>query len=310
MSKDENSILVLVGPTAVGKTKMAIELVETFNQLEVISADSRQIFRFMDIGTAKPTKEEIDLIPHHFINIKNPDETYNAGEFGSQGRKKYFELIQKNNIPIVVGGSGLYIQSLIYGLFEGEVNEPDVKQELQIRADQEGLTNLYNELKSVDPVSAEKIHFNDRQRIVRALEVWNISGKPISELRRDLHPKINLNPIFIGLNRDREKLYQMINKRVDLMINEGIIDEVRKLRQKGFNKNLQSQKTVGYQELHDYLDEKCSKDEAIELIKRNTRRFAKRQLTWFNKNKSIQWFDIVRPKQWNEAKKNIKELMK
>lgn len=309
MLHQKKIIIVILGPTAVGKTQMALELRESFPQLEVISADSRQIFCFMDIGTAKPSPEELAVLPHHFIDIKNPDENINAGEFGVAGRELYRQLRKQQKIPIVVGGSGLYIRSLIDGLFQGRVSDPEVKNMLQQRADEEGLTVLYAELMKIDREAAQKIHPNDRQRIVRALEVWHVTGQPVSQVRKKLHPQIDLIPFFIGLNREREKLYRIINARVERMITDGLIEEVQRLRMHGYSRNLQSQKTVGYQEIHDYLDGKIPLSEAIELIKRNTRRFAKRQLTWFNRDRRIAWFEIDDQAGWLTAKTTISNEM-
>ncbi len=294
-----------MGPTAVGKTRMALELKESFPQIEVISADSRQIFRLMNIGTAKPSPAELSVLPHHFIDIKNPDENINAGEFGVAGRDMYRQLRKQQKIPIVVGGSGLYIRSLIDGLFQGRVSDPEVKSMLQQRADKEGLAGLFAEMMKIDPEAAPKIHPNDRQRIVRALEVWRVTGQSVSQLRKKLHPKIDLTPVFIGLNREREKLYQIINARVGRMITDGLIEEVQRMRMHGYNRKLQSQKTVGYQEIHDYLDKNISLPEAVELIKRNTRRFAKRQLTWFNRDERITWFKIDDESGWRKAKEEL-----
>ena len=308
MESPKSPIILIVGPTAVGKTQMAIELSEIFSSIEVISADSRQIFKHMNIGTAKPSIEELQSVPHHFIDIKNPDGNFNAGDFGIQGRSIFFKLIEEGKIPIVVGGSGLYIRSLVDGLFQGEVRNNAIKKALQKRIESEGLEKLYKELKQFDPEAAQKIHENDQQRIIRALEVWEITGEPISKLRKELKTKINLHPLFIGLNRNREKLYKIINDRVDLMIKHGLIEEVKALRAKGFHSSFQSQKTVGYQEIHNYLNGFIDEIKAIELIKRNTRRFAKRQLTWFNQDKRINWFHIDEVSGWNEAKNHLKRF--
>lgn len=310
MSKNENPILVLLGATAVGKTKMVSELAGLFDQLQVISADSRQIYRYMDIGTAKPGPEELNSIKHYFINIKNPDEQFNAGEYGNRGREIYKKITGMGKIPLVVGGSGLYIRSLIEGLFEGFVRDPGEKELLLRRVEKEGLETLYNELKKIDPVSVEKIHPNDSQRIIRALEVWQISGKPISELRREFKPEKYFTPIYVGLTKERENIYNIIEKRIDQMINDGLIDEVSDLRNRGYNSSLQSQRSVGYREIHDFLDGKITEEEAVTLIKRNTRRFAKRQLTWFNSNNKIKWFPIDDSKNWQLAREYLIKMVK
>ncbi len=309
MSKNENPILVLLGATAVGKTKMIIELAELFDQLQVISADSRQIYRYMDIGTAKPGPDELNSIKHYFIDIKNPDEPFSAGEYGTRGREIYKKIKDLGKIPVVVGGSGLYIRSLIDGLFEGFVRDPRMKELLMRRVKKEGLAQLYNELKKIDPVSVEKIHPNDSQRIIRALEVWHISGKPISELRREFQPEKYFTPIYVGLTKERENIYKIIEKRIDQMQTDGLVDEVRDLRNRGYNSALQSQRSVGYREIHDFLDGKISEEETFPLIKQNTRRFAKRQLTWFNRNNSIKWFPIDNSKNWQLAREYLVKVL-
>lgn len=310
MQPSKIPIILIVGPTAVGKTQMAIELADIFPNIEIISADSRQIYKYMDIGTAKPSVNELKSLPHHFINIKNPDDPFNAGEYGRQGRSLFFKLKKNGKIPLVVGGSGLYIRSLIDGLFQGQVSDIEIKNMLQQRVDSEGLSELYKELKRNDPETAATVHENDRQRIVRALEVWQITGESISKLRKKLNPEINLRPIVVGLNRNREKLYKIINNRVHVMIDKGLINEVKKLRETGYHSNLQSQKTVGYQEIHNLFDGFHSEEEAVNLIKRNTRRFAKRQLTWFNRDDRTRWFFVDDNRTWKLAKRYLSEFIK
>ncbi len=310
MPEKEIPLLILCGPTAVGKTRMALELAEHFPNLEVISADSRQIFRYMDIGTAKPTAEERARLPHHFIDIVDPDEDYNAGQFGKEGRRVARELYVAGKIPIVVGGSGLYIRALVDGLFEGNVRDPEIKRQLQARADAEGVETLYRELQKVDPVTAARLHPNDRQRIVRALEVWVVAGEPISVLHKKLKPQTHVRPLLTALNRARKTLYEIIEKRVDAMIAAGLVEEVRGLRDRGYHRNLQSQKTVGYQEIHAYLEGEITLDNAVALIKRNTQRFAKRQLTWFRRDERIRWFEIPDDESWQDAKKFIIGLLR
>jgi tRNA dimethylallyltransferase len=300
-------ILVVCGPTATGKTGLMFEIAERSYPIEIVSADSRQIFRYMDVGTAKPSSEELQRLPHHMIDICDPDEEYNAGRYGKDARQQIEAVYRRKNVPVVVGGSGLYLHSLIDGLFEGEARDPEVKKRLQARADEEGLGVLYDELQKVDPESAAKIHPNDRQRIVRALEAFYVSGQPISELRKRLRVETGLEPIFVGLTMEREALYRRIDERVLQMVRKGLVEEVVRLREMGYHRELQSQKTVGYQEIHAYLDGEIPLEVAIERIQRNTRRFAKRQFTWFKREQRILWFPVNTARERGQARKKIEE---
>ena len=302
-------LLVICGPTATGKTQMALELAELFPHMEVVSADSRQIFRYMDIGTAKPTPAERQRLPHHFVDIADPDEEYTAGQFGREGRERVKELYHAGRLPVVVGGSGLYIRSLVDGLFEGNVRDPQVKASLRERAEREGLGALYRELQRVDPETARRLHPNDLQRIVRALEVYHVAGEPISALHKKAQPPRQIEPVFFALNRPREELYRIIEERVEQMLQKGLVEEVSRLRQMGFGPGLQSQRTVGYQEIHSYLDGEISLDEAVRLVKRNTRRFAKRQLTWFGKDGRIAWLEVAGGELWSKARSTLAQKL-
>ncbi|CUS98209.1 tRNA (adenosine(37)-N6)-dimethylallyltransferase MiaA [Candidatus Chrysopegis kryptomonas] len=287
----ERKALAIVGPTASGKTKLSLIVAEKING-EIISADSRQIYRYMDIGTAKPTLEERQKVKHYFIDELDPNEEFNAGIFGEKGREIIEDIFSRGKIPIIVGGSGLYVKSLIDGFFEGPGADWELREMLYRKASQLGKEAIYEELKKVDPVSAEKIHPNNLKRIIRALEVYYITGKPISQMQKEIKPEINFKTIQIGLNWDRKKLYKRIEERVDKMIKDGLIEEVKKLRELGFDKNLNSLQTVGYKEVFDYLDGLISYEQMIYLIKRNSRRYAKRQLTWFRQDKRIIWLDV------------------
>lgn len=287
----ERKALAIVGPTASGKTKLSLIVAEKING-EIISADSRQIYRYMDIGTAKPTLEERQRVKHYFIDELDPNEEFNAGIFGEKGREIIEDIFSRGKIPIIVGGSGLYVKSLIDGFFEGPGADWELREMLYRKASQLGKEAIYEELKKVDPVSAEKIHPNNLKRIIRALEVYYITGKPISQMQKEIKPEINFKTIQIGLNWDRKKLYRRIEERVDKMIKDGLIEEVKKLRELGFDKNLNSLQTVGYKEVFDYLDGLISYEQMIYLIKRNSRRYAKRQLTWFRQDKRIIWLDV------------------
>ncbi len=287
----ERKALAIVGPTASGKTKLSLIVAEKING-EIISADSRQIYKYMDIGTAKPTLEERKRIKHYFIDELNPDEEFNAGIFGEKGREIIEDIFSRGKIPIIVGGSGLYVKSLIDGFFEGPSADWELREMLYRKAKELGKEAIYEELKRVDPVSAEKIHPNNLKRVIRALEVYYITGKPISQMQMEIKPEIDFKTVQIGLNWDRKKLYKRIEERVDKMIRDGLIEEVKKLRELGFDKNLNSLQTVGYKEVFDYLDGLISYEQMIYLIKRNSRRYAKRQLTWFRQDKRIIWLNV------------------
>lgn len=285
------NILIIVGPTAVGKTSLALEVAAAF-KAEIISADSRQIYRYMDIGTAKPTIAERRRVFHHFVDIRNPDEEYSAGDFGNEARARIKKLQAQNRIPIVVGGAGFYLRALVDGLGSPKIGDPVIKQKLKMRLNTEGLAALRAELEKVDPVSVQLIHPNDWHRTLRALEVYQITRIPFSTFRNQPGNPADFQPHFIGLTRERQSLYRIIEQRVDEMIKQGLIEEVVKLKQLGYPPELNALQTVGYREVLDYLGEKLSYDEMVDAIKKNTRHYAKRQLTWFQSDSRIHWINI------------------
>ncbi|NIA29655.1 MAG: tRNA (adenosine(37)-N6)-dimethylallyltransferase MiaA [Actinobacteria bacterium] len=284
-------VLLIVGPTAVGKTEISLRLARSLGG-EIVSADSRQVYRYMDIGTAKPAKHELEQIPHHFIDVRNPDEYYSAGEYGCEARACIKNLLSENKVPIVVGGSGFYIRALVDGLFAPGISDPQVKEKWRLRIRKEGAENVFAYLQKIDPQSAARLHPNDTQRVVRALEVYEIAGKPLSAFQEGGETPADFSIIFIGLTRKREVLYERINSRVDKMIEKGLIDEVVSLRKRGWGPELNALRTVGYKEVFDYLDSAVSMDEMIRLIRQNSRRYAKRQLTWFRRDSRIHWIDL------------------
>lgn len=286
----EKLALVIIGPTCSGKTSLALNLAKKLNS-EIISADSRQIYKYLDIGTAKPTLEELNSIKHHFIDILDPSAEFNASMFEIEALKIITELHSQNKIPIIAGGSGLYVKALIDGIFDSIDSDEDYRIELLELKNKFGNEYLYEELKKIDPVSAEKMLPQNWKRIIRALEVYKISGEPIWKLQSSYQREVNVNFIQYGLNWEREILYKNIEARVDKMIEDGLIDEVSNLINK-YDKSLNSLNTVGYKEIIEFLENKISKERAVELIKRNTRRYAKRQLTWFRKDERIKWIDI------------------
>jgi tRNA dimethylallyltransferase len=281
----------LVGPTGVGKTEISIQIAQNIS-VEIISADSRQIYKFLNIGTAKPPPEILMKIPHHFIDYLSPDEYFSAGMYGREARSIINQILERKVIPLVVGGSGFYIQALIDGLSEIDISDHTIREDLGQRLENEGVEVLHKELKSVDPDLAKKIKMKDRQRITRGLEVYYATGKPLSKLQLNKPNPANFKPILIGLEAERKFLYHKINSRVDEMIQNGLVDEIRQLRDKGLSEKDNALNTVGYKEVFDYLNNIIEFDEMVEKIKINSRRYAKRQLTWFKRDNRITWMKI------------------
>ncbi len=295
----QDRVLVIVGPTGIGKTALAIKLAERLKG-EIVSADSRQIYEFMTIGTAKPTSEELAAVPHHFIDIKTPDEYYSAGQFGSEARVCIVEIQKRGMQPMVVGGSGLYIRALIDGLFEPKIADERVKTNLKKEAAENGISVLHNRLKTIDPKTAAKLHPTDSQRIMRALEVFEVTGEPFSNFVDRKPQPAEFSPCIIGLTLERSELYKRIEERVDIMLELGLLDEVQELRKMGYGQDLNALQSVGYQEAFLYLDGKLSISEMAALIKQKTRNYAKRQMTWFRKDKRIDWVDLRKFDSLNE----------
>lgn len=280
-------LIVIVGPTAIGKSALAINLAKELNT-EIISADSRQFYTEMNIGTAKPSDEELTAAKHHFINSLSVTEDFNVGDFEVQGLQVLKQLFSKYNSAILVGGSGLYINAITQGFDNLPTVNPEIREKLNSSYQEKGLNYLQEQLKQLDSEYYLQVDKNNPQRIIRALEVCLSTGLPFSSFRQNNKTFRPFKCIKIGLNTEREVLYNQINIRVDKMIVEGLIEEVEQLLP---FKNLNSLQTVGYSEVFDYLEGKCALTEAVEIIKQNTRRFAKRQLTWFRKDKEIIWFE-------------------
>ncbi len=301
-------ILVLVGPTASGKTALALSIAKRI-PVEIISADSRQIYKHLTIGTAKPSTEELHHVPHHFIDLLEPDQKFNAGDFQEQGRKIIFKILNKKLLPIVVGGTGLYVQAIVDGFFEQPKISGEVREQLERRLEREGKDALYKELQSIDPESAATMDATKYRRVIRALEIFDETGTPISQFHKQHTVDMMYDAYFFGLNWERNTLYDHINDRVDRMIANGFLDEVQQLAKIGFDDRFQSLQTVGYKEAFAFLRNEISKERMIELMKQNTRRYAKRQMTWFRKEERITWFDISREEQIEEiAEKIIKQI--
>ncbi|MBD3183928.1 tRNA (adenosine(37)-N6)-dimethylallyltransferase MiaA [Candidatus Poribacteria bacterium] len=283
-------LLCIIGPTAVGKTDLSIQLAKIING-EIVSVDSRQIYKYMDIGTAKPTPEQMQEVPHHMVDCVLPDQDFSVADYQEGADEAIEEIARKGKTPILVGGSGMYFRAVIDGLFDGPSADRKFREKLKKEADKTGIYNLYHRMKSVDPEAAERIHPNDLLRIIRALEVYEKTGKPISQLQKQWeNSKDRYESVIIGLNRPRDELYQRIEKRVDQMMENGLLEEVKSLSR--YSRNLRAMNCFGYKELFEYIDGKCPLDESIRLLKQNTRRYAKRQLTWFRKDKRIQWINI------------------
>jgi tRNA dimethylallyltransferase len=286
-------LVVIVGPTAVGKTDTAIIVAQKIGG-EIISADSMQIYRHMDIGTAKPNRDEMKGIKHYMIDIVNPEEEFSVADF-QRIAKAYIEDINKRGkLPIVVGGTGLYINSLVYNLdFTETISDPELRENLRELARERGNEYLHEMLKRVDPEAAEKLHPNDIKRIIRALEVYHCSGKPMSQYHRTIKKEeVPYDLAMVGLRMNRKDLYRRIEQRVDKMIEEGLVEEVRELLDRGCTRDMTSMQGLGYKEIIGYLEGEYSLEEAVSILKRDTRRFAKRQFTWFGRDDRIFWIDV------------------
>lgn len=282
-------VLCIVGPTAVGKTKMSIELAKQLNG-EIISGDSMQIYRGMDIGTAKATMDERQGIPHHLIDEKNPDEPYSVAAFQQTVRAKMEEIKSRGKLPIIVGGTGLYIKSVLYDYeFAGESESKEIDEAKYGHLSNE---ELHAKLATVDEAGAKDIHPNNRKRVIRALEIYETSGVKKSEMIEKQEHKMIYDACLIGLTDDRTVLYDRINKRVDVMYETGLVEEVKALFDQGIPAESQSIRAIGYKELYDYFKGLISLEESKELIKRNSRRYAKRQYTWFNNQMDVTWFKV------------------
>jgi tRNA dimethylallyltransferase len=287
------NVVIIVGPTCSGKTNLSLKISQLISS-EIISADSRQIYKLLDIGTAKPTKEQLQKVPHHLIEFLDPSENYDVSKFEKDAKKMIDQIHKKNKMPLVVGGSGLYIKALIDGIFNSADKDEEFRKELLQKRKEFGNELLYEELKKVDPESAEKMLPQNWKRVMRALEVFHTTGEPIWKHHQKQTDQKEKKYLFkqYGLYWERNVLYENINRRVDEMIEKGFVEEVKYILGKGYDKNLNSLNTVGYKEIIQYLDKEITLEKAIELIKRNTRHYAKRQLTWFRKDERINWFEV------------------
>lgn len=299
INQTKNTLITIVGPTAIGKTALSIELAKHFNA-DIISCDSRQFYKEMTIGTAVPEKHELAAAKHHFIQNRSVFEDYNVGDFEKDALKKLDELFKKNSIQIMVGGSGLYVDAVLKGLDYFPKVDKTVREKLNKTLEEKGLTHLQNQLKALDIETFNNIAIDNPQRVIRALEICIGTETPYSTYKNKPKTKRNFNSIKIGLTADRDIIYNRINQRVDLMMANGLLDEAKSLYE---FKHLNALQTVGYRELFSFFNGEFDKDFAISEIKKNTRRFAKRQLTWFRKDGAIIWFDFKTSK--NEILKEL-----
>ena len=284
-------LIILTGPTAVGKTALSIELAKDLNA-EIISADSMQIYKYMDIGSAKVTKDEMDGIVHHMIDEVTPDYNFSVSEFQKRSKEYIRQTWDIGKNILVPGGTGLYLNSLIYNMdFAKSNSNSKLREELEKELEEKGIDHMHEKLKSLDSGAANRIHKNNTKRVIRALEVC-LDGKKMQDFSNDLRYNEDYLPIIIVLNRDREILYNRINERVDIMMESGLVNEVKNLLNMGYTKDLISMQGIGYKEIVKYIEGEYTLQEAIEIIKRDSRRYAKRQITWFKRYKDSKWFDL------------------
>lgn len=281
-------VIVIVGPTASGKSECAIELAKRIDG-EIVSADSMQIYKEMDIGTAKVTDEEMSGVKHYMINIVNPSEDFNVAMYKKMAEEALEEIVSKGKMPIIVGGTGLYINTLVNGIEFSEIDkDEEYRKELENRVSAEGIDGIYEELKSVDPEAANIIDKNNVRRVIRALEIYKVTGKTKTELDKESIKETKFDFLMYGIKTDREELYNRINKRIGYMMEQGLVSEVEKLNKK-YKMSKTALQGLGYKEVIEYINGNCNYDEMIEKLKMETRRYAKRQITWFKRDERITW---------------------
>jgi tRNA dimethylallyltransferase len=302
-------LLVLIGPTAIGKTRLSLEIAAKFG-CEIISGDSMQVYRGMDIGTAKATQEEQELVPHHLIDIHNPEDPFSVAEFQDRVRNLIPQIHERGRLPFIVGGTGLYIESVCYDYrFTDVGTDQQFRDDQDAFADQYGEEALHDKLRAIDPESAERLHYNDRRRVIRALEIAHVSGKPLTGHLANQPKESPYELCLIGLTMDRALLYKRIEERVDSMIEAGLVQEVRALLAAGCPKDTVSMTGLGYKEIVSYLEGELSLEAAVILLKRNTRRYAKRQLSWFRHMKQIHWVDMTDQTNFSAQLKIISDII-
>jgi len=285
-------VVVIVGPTAVGKSRIAVEVAKAF-ETEVLTADSRQVYRGMDVGTDKPASEERQAVPHRLIDLVDPDESFNAGLYRRQAIDEIERLYRDCRLPLVVGGTGLYVRTLLKGLCDAPQADPIVREALRQEAEDQGYDRLYARLVEVDPVAAARLHPRDESKVIRALEVYQLSGRRMSEFQQEHgFAERPFAALMIGLNRDRDMLYRRIEGRIDWQLAHGLIEETKRLLAQGYQRDSAAMKGLGYRQVAEHLAGEYDAAEMVRRFKRDTRRFSKRQMTWFRKEPGIQWLMI------------------
>jgi tRNA dimethylallyltransferase len=303
---DKPSIAIIVGPTAVGKTDISIGVAKALDG-EIISADSAQVYRYMDIGTAKIKPEEMQGVRHHMLDVADPDQSFSVAQFRNSCQQYIQDISARGKLPMVVGGAGLYINSLLNNLeFTASVGDEEFRNEMQEIADNKGNEYLHAMLKDMDPDSYSRLHPNDVRRVIRALEVYKFTGKTISNFQEESRraPE-RYHYAFVGLTMDRQRLYDRIDLRVERMLAAGLVEEVKGLLNMGYDESLVSMQALGYKEILQYLRGELSYDEAVFVLKRDSRHYAKRQLTWFRRDQRIQWFDV---EEYTNKEENVKKI--
>lgn len=305
-SEARPKIIIICGPTGVGKTAFSIDLAQRFGG-EIVGADSMQIYRYLDIGTAKPTEKERAQVVHHLVDMIAPDVEFDAEQYQKIARRKVFELKERGVLPFLVGGTGFYIKALTAGLFQSIPVDPEIRKRLNSEAENQGGRQLHKRLQKIDPEAAKRLHPNDRYRIIRALETYETTGRPISAHQQEHRFRDTpYRHLQIGLNMEREKLYERINLRVDAMIQAGLLAEVEALLASGFGENLKSMQSLGYRHMVDYLKGRCGWEQTLHTLKRDTRRYAKRQLTWFRADPTVHWLE---PSEVERAEELIEDFL-
>ena len=306
---DKIPILILTGPTAVGKTALSIELAKILGG-EIISADSMQIYRKMDIGSAKISQEEMDSVVHHMIDVVDPDEDFSVADFHDMASQIISDIHKRGKLAIVTGGTGLYLNSLVYDMdFGGTNSDPSIRKDLEEILNDKGKDYLYRLLQDLSPEAAKRIHPNNTKRVIRAIEVYKTGGE-MGDFSNDLKYNPKFDAKIIVLNRDRSILYDRINQRVDMMFDMGLLDEVKGLHQMGYTSQMQSMKGIGYKEVLEYFDGKMTLEESIDILKQGTRRYAKRQITWFKKYENALWLDLDKVTELDDQIEAIKDSIK
>lgn len=299
----------MVGPTAVGKTALSLRLAADYG-CEIISGDSMQVYRGMDIGTAKATAEERSLIPHHMIDIHDPDHPFSVAEFQERAYRHIVDITERGKLPFLVGGTGLYVESLCYNFqFTDVGSDESFREEQRLYLERFGEEALHDKLREADPASADRLHPRDSRRVIRALEIAHLTGKPMSVHLAEQKRESPYDLCMVGLTTDRKILYNRIEERIDLMVEEGLVEEVRRLLADGYGRGLISMQALGYKEIMAFLEGETTLDAAVELLKRDTRRYAKRQLSWFRHMQDIRWVDVGKGSNFSEVLREIHAII-